>query len=220
VILPRVKDFLDDKTYSDLERILRFGRPAHYNIHGLRENYEKCCEYKNHRSYCEYKNHRSLSKNEAQAKSALNKEDKQEFVLTFPAWMTNLILDLHVNPQALVMIPGKKDHLVFDSSFMVDEDSHSYNADCDSDLEPDIFFGSAWVCHLTYIYNLHISFPNEEIFITDDDITLDFWQIKYNPDIKQKHSLWGHGSLSAPARTLEIYQVWQTSSRLQRREWH
>jgi len=50
-----------------------------------------------------------LAENEARAKSALNKEDKREFVLTFPAWMTNLIPDLHVNPQALVMIPGKKD---------------------------------------------------------------------------------------------------------------
>jgi len=97
--------------------------------------------------------------------------------------MTDLIPDLHVNPQVLVMIPGKKDRLVFDSSFMVDEKSCPYNADCDSELEPDIFFGSAWVCHLTYIYNLCISFPNEEIFITDNDITLAFGQIKYNPNI-------------------------------------
>ena len=75
------------------------------------------------KKYREYKNHRSLSENEARAKSTLNKEDKRDFVLTFPAWMTDLIPDLHVNLQALVMIPGKKDRLVFDSSFMVDEDS-------------------------------------------------------------------------------------------------
>jgi len=165
VILPRVWDLLDDKTYSDLERILCFGCPAHYNAHGSRENYIK---------YREYKNHSSLAENESRAKSALNKEDKRKFVLTFPVWMTDLILDLHVNPQALVMIPGKKDCLVFDSSFMVDEDNRPYNADCNSELEPDIFFGSAWVRHLTYIYNLHISFPNEEIFITDNDITSAF----------------------------------------------
>jgi len=41
VILPRVKDLLDDKTNSNLERILRFSCPAHYNVHGTRENYEK-----------------------------------------------------------------------------------------------------------------------------------------------------------------------------------
>jgi len=125
VILPQVKDLLDNKTYSNLEQILRFGCPAHYNVHGLRKNYEKYREYKNH----------TLAENEAQAKSALNKEDKQEFVLTFPAWMTDLILDLHMNPQALVMIPEKKDCLVFDLSIMVDENSHPYNADCDSELE-------------------------------------------------------------------------------------
>jgi len=66
---------------------------------------------------------------------------------------------------------------------MVDEDSCPYNADCNSELEPDIFFGSAWVRHLTYIYNLRISFFNEEIFITDDDISSAFRQIKYNPNI-------------------------------------
>jgi len=174
VILPRVKDLLDDKTYSNLNRILRFGCPAHYNVHGMRENFKK---------YREYKNHSSLAENEARAKSALNKEDKREFVLTFPDWMTDLIPDLHVNLQALVMIPGKKDCLVFDLSFMVDENSHLYNADCDSELEPDIFFRCAWVHHLTYIHNLCISFPNEEIFITDDDITSAFQQIKYNSNV-------------------------------------
>jgi len=66
---------------------------------------------------------------------------------------------------------------------MVNDNSHPYNADCESELEPDIFFGSAWVCHLKYIYNLCISFPNVEIFIMDDDITSAFQQIKYNPNI-------------------------------------
>jgi len=74
-------------------------------------------------------------------------------------------------------------YLVFDLSFMVDEDSQLYNADCDSELKPDIFFGNARVRHLTYIYNLHISFPNEEIFIMDDDIKSAFRQIKYNPNV-------------------------------------
>jgi len=212
VILPRVKDLLDDKTYSDLERILRFRCPAHYNVHGSRENHEK---------YREYKNHTSLAENELRAKSALNKEDKREFVLTFPAWMTDLILDLHVNPQVLVMIPGKKDHLVFDSSFMVDKDSHPYNADCDSELEPDIFFGSAWVRHLTYIYNLCISFPNEKSSLR----TMTSHQPSDRSSTtrissQQKHLSSARGSSYAPARTLEIYRAQQTFSRLQRRKRH
>jgi len=112
----------------------------------MRENYKK---------YCEYKNHSSLTENEARAKLALNKEDKREFVLTFPAWMTNLIPNLHVNLQAPVMIPGKKDHLVLDSSFMVDEDSRQYNADCDLELEPDILWQHMGLPSDIYLQPLH-----------------------------------------------------------------
>ena len=173
-ILPLVKDLLDEPTYNHLERILRFGCPAYLNAHCSRENYLK---YRNHG------NHRSLQENEKQAKSVMVKEDKREFVLTFPAWTTDLIPDLFLNPQALIVIPDKKDRLVFDSSYMVDADSRPYNADCNLLLEPEIYFGSAFERHLKNIYCIRISFPGVEIYIMDDDIVAAFRQIKMNPNV-------------------------------------
>jgi hypothetical protein len=173
-ILPLVRDLLDESTYNDLERILRSGCPAYFNATGTRENYLK---------YRQYGNHHSLTANLQRAKAVMVKEDKREFVLTFPAWITDLVPDLLVNPQALVVIPGKKDRLVFDSSFMIDAESQPYNADCRLSLEPEIYFGSAFDRHLKYIYRLRISFPRKEIYLMDDDITAAFRQLKYNPNI-------------------------------------
>ena len=174
VILPRVKNILDTDTYNHLERILRFGCPAYYNAHGTRENYIK---------YRQYGNHASLEQNEKRALTLMNKEDKRDFVLTLPAWMTDLIPNLQTNPQALRMIVGKNDRLIHDSSFMVDEDSTPYNSRCEPELEPDIFFDTAWERHLTSIYNLRISFPDQDILLMDTDITAAFRWAKYNPNV-------------------------------------
>ena len=173
-ILSLVKDLLDENIYNDLERILRSGCPGYFNVHGTRANFLK---------YQEYGNHLSLQMNEERAKTLMVKEDKREFVLTFPSWVTDLIPNLLVNPQAIVIIPGKNDRLIFDSSFMIDADSRPYNVDCQLELEPEIFFGDAFIRHLKNIYCLRISFPNREIYLMDDDLTAAFRQIKLNPNI-------------------------------------
>jgi hypothetical protein len=174
IILPRIRNDIDDKTYNDLERVLRMGCPAHYNVHGTRLNYLK---------YRAYGNHNSVKQNTERALAVMNKDDKRDFVLTIPTWVVDFIPDAHVNPQALIMIPGKKDRLVFNSSYMIDADSRPYNIDCDSSLEPDIFFGTTWIRHLTNIFNIRISFPGGEIFLMDDDVTAAFKWAKYNPNI-------------------------------------
>jgi hypothetical protein len=66
---------------------------------------------------------------------------------------------------------------------MIDADSRPYNVDCQLELEPEIFFGDAFIRHLKNIYCLRISFPNREIYLMDDDLTAAFRQIKLNPNI-------------------------------------
>ena len=50
----------------------------------------------------------------------MNKEDKHEYILTFPAYLKDFILDLWPTPNGLLQIPGKNDESssILHSSFM------------------------------------------------------------------------------------------------------
>eukprot|EP00957_Ditylum_brightwellii_P071380 5426556-Ditylum_brightwellii.AAC.1 len=99
---------------------------------------------------------------------AMNKEDRSCYLIPLPCWMTRFIPHLHVTPQGLIIKTGKNDMLVFDSSIKLDWDSKP-----------------ALPKHLTRIWNLRISHPNEEILLQDDDATGAFRQCKLHPDIAQ-----------------------------------
>ena len=174
VILPQVQGLVSEKVFNDVERIMRFGAPAQFNEHGSREQFIEYRDYGNHKSV--QQNHKAFSK-------AMNKEDKRDYVLTFPAYIKNYIPDLWLTPNGLVQIPGKKDRVIFDASFRIHADSRPYNSCITNEHEPDIYFGGAWTRYLSRIYNLRISFPDSEILLFDDDVVSAFRQIKYHPNV-------------------------------------
>lgn len=57
---------------------------------------------------------------------------------------------------------------------------------------------SAFVRHLIQIYNLRISYPREEIFLFDDDVSGSFKLTKYHPDVAVTHSFKLDKSLYIP----------------------
>ena len=91
---------MSTQVYNDFERLLHYGAPAKYNEHGSREEFI---------AYRNYGNHTTLSKNPAAFRKAMNKEDKREYILTFPAYLKDFIPDLWLTPNGLLWIPGKKD---------------------------------------------------------------------------------------------------------------
>jgi hypothetical protein len=113
----------------------------------------------------------------------MNKEDRKDHVLTFPAWLAPFILHLMLSPNGFIIKPGKNDRLVFDASFMLHMLSQPFNPFIDLDDEPDIVFGQAWQRFLIAIYNLRITFPDSEIYLFDDDVASAFRQLKYHPNI-------------------------------------
>jgi hypothetical protein len=165
VILPQVQGLLSTQVYNDFEGLLCYGAPAKYNEHGSREEFI---------AYQNYGNHKTLSKNPAAFRKAMNKEDKREYVLTFPAYLKDFIPDLWLTPNGLLQIPGKKDRVIFDSSFLLHAHSRVFNLCIDKDCEPEIVFSRAWFRYLRRIYNLRISFPNLEILLFDDDVVAAF----------------------------------------------
>lgn len=174
VILSRVQGLIPEKVYDEFERILRLGCPARFNGHGTRQQFLR---------YRNYGNHKSLSQNPEAFRKAMNKEDKRNYVLTFPSFLADFIPDLWLTPNGLLRIPGKKDRVIFDASFLLDAFCRVYNNMVTNDDEPDIIFGGAWIKFLRFVYNLRITFPNVEIYLFDDDVTAAFRQAKYNPNV-------------------------------------
>jgi len=115
---------------------------------------------------------------------ALVKEDKYNFFIPLPSWMTKFLYNMHLSPEGLVIKPGKADRLVFDATFKINPNSLSLNTSWTHvHDEPPIWYGTAFFRHLTRIWNLRISYPLQDILPWDDDVSGAFRLIKYNPEI-------------------------------------
>jgi hypothetical protein len=113
----------------------------------------------------------------------MNKEDKHEYVLTFPAYLKDFIPDLWLTLNGLLQIPSKNDQVIFDSLFLLHAHSRVFNLCIDKDFKPEIVIGQAWFRYLQRIYNLRISCPSLEILLFDDDVVAAFCQVKYHPNV-------------------------------------
>ena len=56
------------------------------------------------------------------------------------------------------------------------------------DTEPEIIYGSAFIRHLESIWNLRITYPDEDILLFDDDVKGAFRHTKYHPDVASAFS--------------------------------
>ena len=66
----------------------------------------------------------------------MNKEDRNQYVLPFPNWITR--------PQGLLQIPGGNDRLIWDGTFQPTWDSKCINMMIDKKNEPELVYGHAF----------------------------------------------------------------------------
>ena len=69
------KSNYDDEIISDLRRILEIGCPNKFNAHSSRKNFL---------DFAKYGNYSSIDKNLEQTLKAMNKEDKNQFLIPLP----------------------------------------------------------------------------------------------------------------------------------------
>ena len=60
--------------------------------------------------------------------------------------------------------------MIWDGSFLPDWDAICINMMLNQADEPEIIYGSCFTRYLTQIWNTRISFPDEEIYLFDDDV--------------------------------------------------
>jgi len=170
-------------------RALHTGAPSKFHGHSSSKNFW---------DYKKYKNHASIDSRPDLVQKALNKEERNNFILPLPAWLARFIPNLHLSPEGIIIKEGKKDRIIFDASFKIFHDSLCPNLWSSASDEPPIWYGSAFVRHLTRIWNLRITYPDTEIYLWDDDVAGAFRLIKYNPYVASAFSAIVHNVLCVP----------------------
>ena len=113
----------------------------------------------------------------------LNKEDRNQYIYSFPNWIARFIPNLYLTTQGLLLKTGKNDRLVWDGSFQSDWESVSVNMILDRITEHMIVYGDAFDRYLIRIWNLCLTHPDEEIYLFDDDAKGAFRYRKYHSDV-------------------------------------
>ena len=85
-------------------------------------------------------------------------------------WTVLFISNLHLSPQGLIVKSRKNDRLMNDTSFVSRPESICLNIMTRQENEPELEYGTAFISHLTRIYDMYITHPTEELLLFSDDI--------------------------------------------------
>ena len=99
----------NEEIIKDLQRLYNIGAPNKLNASSSHQNFL---------DFFRYGNHTSILKNIDKTSQAMNKEDRNQFLIPLPSWITRFIKHLHLTPQGLLTKPGKSDRLIWDGSFI------------------------------------------------------------------------------------------------------
>jgi hypothetical protein len=158
------------------KRVLLTGCPNHFVAETTRENMLL---------HWRRRNGPTIDRKLDQVRKTMNKEDKNNFVIPLPHWITRFVPHLFLTPQHILEKPGKKDRQIFDGSKRYTPTSTPLNRMTSTPLgsEDDCLFGTVREKIFQRIYNLRISFPEEDIVLHANDVKSCFRQVKLHPDI-------------------------------------
>jgi hypothetical protein len=168
---------------------LRDGAPRFFNATYTEKNFSAALVYGNHSSVSE------SEELVTSTKASLEKDIRKGFALGADPRLVYYLPNLHLTPIGLIVAAGKKPRLYFDSSFRPKVWSMAINDSTDQTLEPAIHFAGAFASQLAWVWNLRLTYPHDEIFLGDDDVSGAFRQVKYNPNVVSLHACLVFGSL-------------------------
>lgn len=131
-----------------------------------------------------------LVQNEKDVDETLRKEEKLCYHILFPRFLWRFFGGLFLSIFRVAYRWGDpKPRLCVDpSTSLTPADVGNVNRQIpdpgvDEDESPSIFYGTAFMRYLTWIWNLRITYPHEEILQMTDDISAAFHRVLYHPDI-------------------------------------
>ena len=155
-------------------RLLRLGAPSYVNAHGSNANFM---------DYYRYGNHKSVTTNEEEFRKVMVKDSKRGNILVLDQRLLPFIPHMHLTPQGIVDLDNKwkSARPVFDSTSRPEPWSMAVNDWTSKDDEGDVTFPGSFTRFCQWIWNLRITYPNEPIYLGDDDVRNAFRLFKYNP---------------------------------------
>jgi hypothetical protein len=131
-----------------------------------------------------------LTSNSSSSFKTAAKDIRNGYVLHFDQRIHRFVYHLHVTPQGIANVDNhyKKERPFFDSSFRPQPWSMAINDMTNKMNEPPLYFPQTLKEFFTWVWNLPISYPDQEIYIGDDDATGAFQHVKYNPNLVSLHA--------------------------------
>ena len=169
----------DPQIISDLENIFKVGCPMKMNASSTRDNFL---------DFFRYGNHASVDHDVTKTLNTMSKEDRNQYVIPLPSWLSRFIRHLHISPQGLLVKKDKNNRPIWDDSFIPHWGATCINMMLNHDSEPEIIYGTTFQRYLTYLWNMRISLPTQDIMIFDDDVKGAFRHCKYHPDVTSAFS--------------------------------
>ena len=172
---------VDPPVVEGVRRIFLDGIPAKVNASSAEENFL---------AYYRYGNHSTVDEVPEKTYKALVKDSRKGFTLVLDERVALFMLHCHLTPQGIVDLntPHKNPRPIFDSSFRPDPWSFSINDWTSKDNEPELTFPGAEMGFMVWLYNLRISYPDEEVCVADDDVSGAFRLMKYHPNCVPLHT--------------------------------
>jgi hypothetical protein len=171
---------VDTLVIRDLRRIFVDGSPNTVNADSSDSNFH---------DFLAYGNHKTVVEDVSKTKAALTKDCMRSYALTANPLLTYFLYDFHLTPMGLVDLdkPTKTPRPIFDASFHPEPWSWALNDWTTKETEPPIFFATSFQSFLIWLYNLRISYPHQEIYVGDDDVSGAFRHNKYHPNVVGMH---------------------------------
>jgi hypothetical protein len=172
---------VDDDILQDLRRVYLDGAPACINAESTDENFW---------NYYNYGNHKTIFEDPVKTKKAMSKDVRRGYNLVADSRLTLLIPHSHPTPIGMVDLAKiyKEPRPIFDSSFRPAPSSMAINDWVDKANEPAIHFPLSFMKLCIWLYNVRISYPDEEIYLVDDDVSGAFRHAKYHPNLVVLHA--------------------------------
>ena len=130
-------------------------------------------------------NNPSIKRNLAKVMTTMNKEERNNFVVPRSGWAWRFIPHLMIVPQHHHEVVGKKGRQIGDATFRHNQDSIPVNMMTSSAKTTELRckFGDVKQRLYRRIYNLRITYPQQDIIIHANDVKSCFRQLKHHPDI-------------------------------------
>jgi hypothetical protein len=181
IISTLTKAGVDADIIRDLRRVYYFGAPAYINAESTDANFGH---------YYAYGNHKTILEDVPKTKKAMTKDVRRGYNIVMDQRLALLIPHMHVTPIGMVDLAKiyKEPRPIFDSTFRVHPSSMAINDWVDPANEPEIHFPKSFLALCIWLYNLRISYPDQEIYVADDDVSGAFRHGKYHPNLVALHA--------------------------------